>query len=319
MNDLWQKVLADHYGRPETELMARLTCYSRHYFVTAQDGGHVLSRTVPEPRRLPYELQFGIVRGLLRRGVRTVQPPVLTTAGEPYVVTADGHRWCLRAYTPNDHIASWFLPDRIESAARHLAGLHRAGAGSWWTEQGLPDIDPATVDPFHWETGEVLDRLPWLLARAARSGITADALARVTAAARALSDERDQLDLAHRLGLYGLAHEDYRPDNLLVRNGKVVRILDWDLARRDHQLYDLAFAALQFGGRQCLRPSTSLVLADQFIDAYLKARELPGLRTEHPRLIDWMLRFAVVKRLFTNGITEERLRLLHRLERHLAG
>lgn len=317
MNHSWQRVLADHYGRPGARLTARLTCYSRHYFVTAEQERYVLSRTVPDPGRLPYELQFGIVRGLLGSGVRTVRSPVPSAAGEPYVTTDDGHRWCLRAYTPNDHVASWFLADRIESAARHLAELHVAGAGDWWARQGLPDIDPDEVDPFHWQAGEVLDRLDLLLDRTARD-VPADTLEQVRVAASGVCGERDQLDLARGLGLYGLAHEDYRPDNLLVRDGRIVQILDWDLARCDHQLYDLAFAALQFGGRQCLRPSTSLVLADQFIDAYLKARELPGLRTEHPRLISWMLRFAVVKRLFTNGATDDRLRLLHRLERHLS-
>lgn len=308
----WRRILREHYGIAEASPWDQRTCFSRHLFLATPRGNFVLSRARKDPWRLPFALQFRIMHGLRSDGLRVVAPPMPTADGG-WFVEAGQFYWYLRAYTADDPVSSWFLAPLVTDAARRLAELHETGADPWWERNGLPVIEAGAIEPYQWSVTDVVDRMEDLVAGYRPQGRDEGPLLR-RSVTRLLAGAPDALATARGLGLVGLTHEDYRPDNLLVRHGRIVSVLDWDRARHDHQLYDVAFAALQFGGRQCLRPSAILGLADHFIQAYLAARGMSGLRLRHPSLIPWMLRFAVTKRLLAGDAGEDRTELLQRLE-----
>jgi len=121
------------------------------------------------------------------------------------------------------------------------------------------------------------------------------------------------LDEVGRRGLVGLTHQDVRPVNCRVAGGVVVELWDWDLARLDCVLYDLAFSCLQFGP-ECLFPDVSLTLAQVFINAYTHAQQHPDLEQSIAELLPWFLRLVVLKRLLLNWHIPARLQLLDQVE-----
>ena len=68
---------------------------------------------------------------------------------------------------------------------------------------------------------------------------------------------------------------------------------DFDLAVIDYSLYDVAFAALQFGGRECLFPDTSLELGTLFVQEYVNATDRPEPFSED-EVFRWFLAVVVL-------------------------
>ena len=104
---------------------------------------------------------------------------------------------------------------------------------------------------------------------------------------RTLGREQQGLDL----GPEGLTHQDYRPENVLTKGGRVVSVIDWDLAHWDHLLYDAALAAVHLIRSQ--PGSAGLRAGHRFIDAY---RESSGIKFDEGALA-WMLRYVVTRGL----------------------
>lgn len=75
----------------------------------------------------------------------------------------------------------------------------------------------------------------------------------------------------------GLVHGDFRLGNLLLRDGRVSGILDWELAHHGDVRFDLGYLALAYTAGKHLRPKTELLGAvaepDWFFDRY---EELTG-------------------------------------------
>ena len=87
--------------------------------------------------------------------------------------------------------------------------------------------------------------------------------------------------------MLSITHQDYRPANLRIWESKLATVWDFDMAVIDYSLYDVAFASLQFGGRECLFPEVSLDLAKQFVEAYIAATDKPEPIGErrHPPMV----------------------------------
>jgi len=129
-----------------------------------------------------------------------------------------------------------------EEAGRVLGKLHRllipfrpGVALTTGSYHAAPSIKPA------------LSRIPGLVAAADRTAETARINDRCAFLAEAY------LDASRRIDAMGLAtlpphviHGDWHPGNLLFREGRVVAVLDFDSARMEPHILDVANAALQF-------------------------------------------------------------------------
>lgn len=316
MDETWWRILATHYGLHRPRLLSERQHFSRHFVVAEGARTYVLSEVRKLDRHPPFPDQFVAVSALAAEGFPQVHRPCRTLAGTYYVDRGTRY-WFLRRYVEHEPEPDWSAPAMVDQAGRLLARLHRAGAHPWPDLVGLNRLDPERLDSFHWSATEYVDRLDRVLAGVDWTSWPAGLGERLRRTAREIAGEADGvLGRARELGLVGLCHQDYRPGNLLVRRGRIVAILDWDLARRDHQLYDMAVAALQFGRRQCLFPEVSLRLALRFIDVYLSTRGRPRLRVDEPALVPWMLRLAVLKRVFKGPrqSARDRMCLLRRIE-----
>jgi hypothetical protein len=313
MPNTWQHVLTDHYTLPAADLAEQRNHHSEHYFLTSPRGPHILSRYADEPGRPPFDTQFLALTALERAGFEPIRLPIPTRHGDHYA-TLGPDRWVLRRYTPADEAVDWTAEPLVRHAAAVLADLHQAAAAAG--PDLLPALDPGDLTPFHWSVEEflgrldgVLDGFPWAQLSPDADQALRSTLDWLTAAAA------DVLAIAAKYDLVGLTHQDFRPANLRVHNEHIVDVLDWDLTRTDHQLYDAAFAALQYGGRECLFPDIDLDLTGAFLDTYLARRNLTELTHEVPKLVPWMLRFTVCKRLLLGWHIPARLDLLARLDR----
>ncbi len=308
----WRVVASVAFGLGDARLLQHRQHHSDHYFLEARQQRFVLSRSPVELARPAFTYQFAVLHTLLAAGFAKARLPVPAVTGAPFA-QHDGGWWVLRRFGDSDASPAWSSPELVEQAARVLAELHVAGAA---LEGAVPDLASEDLDPFHWTTTEFLAGLASITARFDWSQLDAVQRDRLHRSVEALAaDSEDVLEGCRELQLFGLTHQDYRPVNLRVLDGVLVEIWDWDLARLDWQLYDVAFGALQFGGRECLFPDVSLELAVRFVDTYLHARGFPTLRRARPDLLAWFLRYAVLKRLVMGWHVQDRLELLDRIER----
>lgn len=81
-----------------------------------------------------------------------------------------------------------------------------------------------------------------------------------------------------------LAHGDFRPANLLVRNGRISAVLDWGNAHITHPGFSLARAEVRFVDLLADDSSERGVLRDRFRTSYAAHHRLPAsVITELPR------------------------------------
>lgn len=306
----WPRIAADHYGLGRARPVRRLNCFSRHYVIATDRCCYVLSRVDKATDRVPFTLQFDILRALQKAGVSVVRDPVPASNGDAYVET-ERHYWFMRDFLPADSVIWRHRPDLITKAANTLATIHAAGSRADLTA-GHGTFDHCRLAPFYRTVEFFLDTIDATRCAFDDGDLTVDDHALLGRTLDALhADRAAVLSESRERGLTGITHHDYRPDNILVRNDEIIKVIDWDCAFTDHQMHDVAFAAFQFGQRQRLR-DTDLQSVGLFIDAYLTAR---GLGRPSPSVISWFLRFAVVKRLLINGSNGERMRLLRTLDR----
>lgn len=319
----WRSVAEQDYGLHAIAVLDERAHYHQHHFLSARPGPSwpagspgrfVLSRCEPDPLRLPFEHQFAILSAITEPArLPEVVMPRSTVRGTAFA-SRSGARWMLRDHIDHDPDPDWTRPDLVRRAAELLARLHDHTADVSAAEDRLPHLDPERVHAFHWSVSEFSERLD-------RFDPPDDPLVTDTIAdLRKYAGEVLEVTRGE-LGLHGLTHQDFRPQNLLVAPpgepdaGRIRAVIDWDLARRDDHLYDMALAALQFGDNRCLGRHADMELAGLFVDTYLGARGLGGLRRSHPWLVPWMLRLVVLKRLLTNGpaSASHRIALLGRL------
>lgn len=306
----WKEVAEARYGLRAPRLWQVKESYSTHYFIRSGPGTYVLSRVRKEARRPPFADQFTAIATLRAGGFDLAHLPRRTRQGGLYVECPSDY-WYLRDYISQPGPVRW--DERLVAhAAVTLARLHRAGrAPAGHRLRGRAD----RLDPFHWPVTDAVRGLPTLLRRLEPAPLSAAERRYVRDVARRLGDRAaGTLRQATALGLSGLTHHDFRPDNLVVRDGRIAAVLDWDRTTTDHQLFDVAFAALQFGTRQCLFPGPDMRLACRFVSAYVDCRFTGAAAAEAVRATTWMMLFCVVRRLLVGGRVRDRLRLLRDLD-----
>jgi hypothetical protein len=245
----------------------------------------------------------------LQPHLETVQRTRLASNGLPYVARA-GHYWQLVDFIDADD-AKWTDPELIRDSARRLAEFHTVSA-SLRVKFPLAQYDLAS---FEWSMHEWNKSLDGQVKTFIRSGKYDEESVRhvKTFAARHQVLAADCIDLVETHELFGLTHQDYRPANLCVVDGTVKYIWDWDLARNDVVLYDVAFAALQFGAREVVFPNFRPDLAMVFVAEYASTRNLSSSDEPFRRILSWCFGAVVLKRLLNGWHVESRRQVLSEL------
>lgn len=269
----WKEILATHYRHKAPQLLKVVRHYSLHYFYVFEERRYVLSQVRRDDRRIPFRFQFDITELLSGRTrmVRRPEPPA--DARRPWV-EGEEHYWFVRAYTEHDPAPDWRDPGLVRDAALKLAHVHDIS-------KGLPSDFGGVqggLAPYHWTVQRVLaqrdDFVACMEKRCSREDI---------AVVRRNLDELAGRAAGIELGLTGITHQDFRPGNILVRDGAVTEIIDWDLAHEDHYLYDAVLGALHLG----------LPAARTFMDTYRYAVDVKADRAA----LDWMFRYVPTRNL----------------------
>ncbi len=241
----------------------------------------------------------------------------LTQAGLPvptFLPTPEGRTWAiardsvyeLQAYLPGESFASEERPARVESAATLLGALHQASADFSWAPFGWPEdrSAPALAQSYTDLIRQAAERFWSGSSVAAGMARVADACdERVAAAAHALALTPAPPELH--------IHGDFQPHNLAFTGPTVTALYDFDAARWEQRVYELAYALLFFTGLNWMDgdPLTpprvddglDTLLAHRFLAAY--GREAPSTEGEAPLIADALaLVFPIA---FANGVAED--------------
>jgi Ser/Thr protein kinase RdoA (MazF antagonist) len=208
------------------------------------------------------EQEFFAVDTLLDRGFTLAVPLLPADDGKPCYLD-DGRYWTLRPYCEGDRPFNWRHIDWGEKhcaeAGRALAMLHCSGDGANLGQLTIKRLKP-TIE---WEKA-CLDRIRYVFARASEFGVMPGYNLTVASAEAIVGRLQGRLEqvaevqtmIEEWLRAHGskyawraLLHGDFHPGNLVFKNDRIKAVIDWDYARLDDPLFDLAYARLMFCGR----------------------------------------------------------------------
>ncbi|HEX9036356.1 MAG TPA: phosphotransferase [Ktedonobacterales bacterium] len=242
---------------------------------------------------------------------------LLSTSGLPVPVlspTPSGLTWSLtggsiyelQAYAPGEPFATDPSPARVEAVARLLGALHQTSVDFSWAPRVWPEERSASGLARSYvalirEAGERY----W-----AGSAIGHNLLRTAEACDTRIAAATDALSLPPSPPEIHI-HGDFQPHNLAFSGQSVVAIYDFEAARWDQRVYELAYALLMFTGLswsvdESVTPprvddGLDIVLARRFLGAY--GREAPPSEDEAARLADALaLVFPIA---FANGVAED--------------
>ncbi|MER7545448.1 phosphotransferase [Actinomadura sp.] len=275
--------------------------YSLHYTYWHEGRPYVASKVRKERGRVPFNRQFAIIRALETTAAGSiVRSPITTRDGHQWV-TGPRNQWFVRPYTEHDSAPNWLSAQLVEDAARKLALTHRTS--------GV--IDPGVLrHPAHglriydWGMFDVLRHPDAIVVDMRAQGRPPEHILTVHAGLTRLRAARKGLDL----GPEGLTHHDVHKENLLVKDEKVVEIVDWDRAHWDVQWYDVTLAALHIA--HCRQATLRWDLADAFVDAY---QAESGYEIK-PDALGWLFRFTAVRNLAVSRSPGKWARLVRGVE-----
>lgn len=305
----WRSVIEKHYGITDAVLLHEIKAHNSHYRIgSAVAGELLLSRRNIEGGAKRFRYTQGLL-GALRPFLPTLQPPRLTTGGSAYV-TRDKHFWQLADFVHADH-ADWTSHDLIQHSAHSLAEFHEVAS----SQRSRFPFAQSDLVSFEWSMHEWDKSIGGQVKPFVRSGkYDKETVRVVTEFANHLSRLAIECrDLVETRGFFGITHQDYRPANLCVVDGRVKYIWDWDLARDDVVLYDVAFASMQFGPKEVVFPQFNVSRAELFIGEYAAARQLDADELTFRRILSWCFVAVVLKRLLNGWHVDSRRQVLSEL------
>ena len=310
MDNRWNDIATAAYGLADLRLVESRAHFSNHFFIESSQGQFVLSCSRFQADRMVKSYQFQLIEGLKCNGFRQVSLPVQTLDGS-YCYWGGEDWWVLNPYMPSDGNPPWDSRDLISEAARTLAALHSAGRryrDELRAESEREDLGWYYVPSTRWAdaAAKIAGAFEWNELSEDDAAFLRSQLRFVQSNAAAVKSICDEW------GMLSITHQDYRPANLRIWESKIATVWDFDMAVIDYSLYDVAFASLQYGGRECLFPEVSLDLAKQFVEAYIAATDKPE-PIGKGNVLRWFLTLAVLRRLLLNYHISERLELLRNI------
>jgi Ser/Thr protein kinase RdoA (MazF antagonist) len=276
-----------------------VTAYNEHYRVEV-DGKphHLVIYSLPE--ELPIKgilFEHAILRHLTEQGY--AETPSLVVVNDKSLHRVDDLYFALTEWIDGCHTEQDIdvSSSELAEAARALARFHQCTKG---LELHL-DYFPEHI--FVYTAAHFLDAHEELLAQLAE---------RVREDSDAFNDEARQnlerfLPLARTFlggfdrALYdrvraaddtGVVHGDYRRINLVFADERVTKVFDYNCCFNDIRLWDAAYAALSFGGKETVGPLRDLDQAAAFLREY---DQVNTLTDDEWRLLPAFLIFVVVK------------------------
>lgn len=306
----WQPILRDHFGIVDAEQIDQINSHNTHYrFSSRAAGGEFLlsRRSIPGG-----QARFRFTHALLNElqpHLATLQQPRPTQAGLDYVMRGR-HYWQLVDFVDTTDV-DWTELHLIRESARRLAEFHNVAA----TLRARFPLAQRDLKSFEWCMHEWHRSIDGHVKTLIRSGTYDDDTSRQIKhfASRHQAMAAKCIDIVETEELFGFTHQDYRPANLCVVNDTIKYIWDWDLARTDVVLYDVAFAALQFGAREVVYPDFRPDLARTFIAEYANARGIAANNNAFTRVLSWCFIAVVLKRLLNGWHVESRRQVLNEL------
>ena len=283
--------------------------FNQHFEIRTSAGTKHLIIFRPQHGKPPRDLQFQMGRHVSDAGFDLMPKPVPTAAGRPFAKTPLG-TVAIVDWVPG-HPASTEAVDArpgVGAAARVLAELHR-GVRDFRPPRVRPDL----LAPLYQPADSWVRHSPELVAELQRRGGEAPAtIERIAGQLEATVAcwDADTYVRALEDGT-SVVHGDYRPGNLIVDGDRIVAVVDFDAAFWESRVYDLAYAAYQFSGPECVYPQAQPQPALDFVRDYVETWPLSP--SEH-RLLPFFLRQVVLKRLLTGRDVPERLALLDQLD-----
>jgi len=199
---------------------------------------------------------------LRSRGFTLAVPFLLTSDGKP-AYFCHGRYFTLRPYVKLANPFNWrritWNQSHCAEAGRVLAQLHCSGDGADLSKSLIKRLKP-TVD---WQEA-CLERIRFAFARASEFGVMPGYSLTVASAEAIVSRLQGRVEqvfevqamIEEWLRAHGskyawraLLHGDFHPGNLIFRGSTIKAVIDWDYARLDDPLFDLAYARLMFCGR----------------------------------------------------------------------
>ena len=310
MDNRWNDIATAAYGLTDLRLIESRAHFSNHFFIESSQGQFVLSCSPFQADRMAKSYQFQLMEVLKYNGFRQVSLPIQTLDGS-YCYWGEEDWWVLSPYMPSDEHPPWDSRDLITAAAQTLAALHSAGrryGDELQVESAREDLGWYYVPSTRWV------KLSTRIAGAFRwNELSEDDATFLRSQLHFIQSNAPAIkSLCDEWGMLSITHQDYRPANLRVWESKIATVWDFDMAVIDYSLYDVAFASLQFGGRECLFPEVSLDLAKHFVEAYITATDKPEPIGEDG-VLRWFLTVAVLRRLLLNYHIPERMELLRKI------
>ncbi len=309
MDNSWNDI-ATAYGLNELRLTESRAHFSNHFFIESSQGQFVLSCSAFQADRMAKSYQFQLMEVLNYNGFSQVSLPVQTLAGK-YCYRQGADWWVLNSYMPSDEHPPWRSRALVTEAAQTLAALHSAGrkyGGELRAESAREDLGWYYVPSTRWAelAPKIVGAFQW-------NELSEDDAAFLRSQLRFIQSNAAAVkSLCDEWGMLSITHQDYRPANLRIWESKIATVWDFDMAVIDYSLYDVAFASLQFGGRECLFPEVSLSLAKHFVEAYIAATDKPEPFAKDG-VFRWFLTVAVLRRLLLNYHIPARMELLRKI------
>jgi aminoglycoside phosphotransferase (APT) family kinase protein len=234
--------------------------WSRHSYVASTTRRKVVVRAKPSGGLLDTDLEaeHGLYGALSASGVPVpavlgLEPSAQNAFGGPFFVMSYAMGTAPNVFRRRDRAAlqaDWDGSRKVAAGVvEQLANIHKVQISP--ALERVPSHDFLGVVE-RWQ--DICDQ-----ARLLRDPIVEEAFAWLAERIPADSDER-------------LVHGDYRVGNLLLHDGRVAAVLDWELAYRGDPRFDLGYFALEYTAGRHLRPVSNLLgaVADEewFFDQY---------------------------------------------------
>lgn len=267
---------------------------------------YILLRQPPDLGENDTLFRHALIQHLGKRGLPA--PDLLARPdGHTYAIVEDGI-YELQQYRDGERYVTGGADDddQLEAAARALGRLHQASAGFEWQAHAWPEerSDAAIGDTYTALIRQASEREA--LTERVRAG-----LARIAESCEQRLDTAfDALSVQPLPPLLHI-HGDYQPHNLAFDVNGVAAIYDFDAARWERRIDELAYSLLYFAGvRWDETPTVTPPLTDDGLDVLRAHRYLAAYGDEAPpaegeaRLLGdaLALAFPVV---FANGVADD--------------
>jgi len=284
MEDKTSAIIKKHFNKPPDEIEeASEGLMHKTFIFELSDRSYVLQLSKDEEST--QQLKRGLKMYDLFNGIVPVPKPF-----KPRLDEYQGVKYTLVEKVNGKNAETNIDTEKIRQAGKILAKIHNYQTLCQYGDIKFKE-NTLTVEPFEQS-----------LRQKRLEKVVEDTEALREAGLENLADEIQQFFQEHGSKIPDnfqprICHNDYSPDNIIYKNGKINAVLDWDLAYSGCAQRDLIKAANAFWMHD---PCSNQNIRKQFYDSYQQQRPLQNFEKNEP-----ILRIETLTRLIT-GLEEIR-------------